>query len=116
MHCAAHSAVVAAVLSLVAWLVAPTLMIVLLGWWSHIVIDLFTHSADFYPAPVLYPLSDHTIDGLAWNRPELLVANYLALTVVWWWIARTRNAHAPPSVVGTPGALKAPRQTWRQSP
>ena len=106
MHCAAHSAVVAAVLSLVAWLLEPTVMIVLLGWWSHIVIDLFTHSADFYPAPVLYPLSEHTFDGFAWNRPELLIANYLALTIVWWWIARTRIAHAAPSVAGSSGALK----------
>jgi hypothetical protein len=79
---------------------------------SHIVIDVFTHSADFYPTPVLYPLSDRTIDGLAWNRPELMIANYVALAIVWWWIARTRNSHTTRSVGGATDALTAPNQTW----
>jgi membrane-bound metal-dependent hydrolase YbcI (DUF457 family) len=113
LHCAAHSAVVAAAVTLVAWLAAPTVLIALLGWWSHIVIDVFTHSADFYPAPVLYPLSDRTIDGLAWNRPELMVANYATLAIVWWWIARTRNVRATSSGGSATGAFTVPHQTER---
>lgn len=54
----------------------------LLGWWSHIVIDVFTHSADFYPSPVFYPLTYWGFDGLAWNTPWFMVVNYLALAAL----------------------------------
>jgi membrane-bound metal-dependent hydrolase YbcI (DUF457 family) len=54
----------------------------LFGWWSHIVIDVFTHSAAYYPAPVLYPFSQRGFDGLAWNTPWFLGLNYVVLGVV----------------------------------
>jgi membrane-bound metal-dependent hydrolase YbcI (DUF457 family) len=50
-----------------------------LGWCSHIVIDVFTHSAQFYPVPVLYPFTQRGFDGLAWNTPWFMAANYVAL-------------------------------------
>lgn len=89
LHCMAHSAIAAALVTQICWLAVRTVPIALLGWWSHIVIDLFTHSADFYPAPVLYPLSDWTFDGLAWNRPEVLVSTYLMLGLTWGWLAHS---------------------------
>jgi hypothetical protein len=82
LHCILHSAVIAGVATLLVlrwgrWLLAP-----LLGWWSHIVIDVFTHSADFYPVPVLYPFTQRGFDGLAWNTPGFQVVNYSAIAVV----------------------------------
>jgi hypothetical protein len=47
LHCVMHSAVIAAVISALVLLVSRTLWTMTLGWWSHIVIDVFTHSADF---------------------------------------------------------------------
>ncbi|HEU5296266.1 MAG TPA: hypothetical protein VFU71_15915 [Burkholderiaceae bacterium] len=82
LHCALHSAVVAAAVTLAVWLTTRSIWIPLLGWWSHIVIDAFTHSRDFYPVPVFYPFSDWGFDGLAWNTPWFLVANYAAICVV----------------------------------
>ena len=60
----------------------------LLGWWSHIVIDVFTHSAEFYPSPVLYPFTQRGFDGIAWNTPAFMAANYLALALAaaWLWL------------------------------
>ena len=57
LHCIMHSAVVAGVVTALYWIVMRSLWLPLLGWWSHIVIDMFTHSADFYPVPVLYPFT-----------------------------------------------------------
>ena len=82
LHCILHSAVVAAAVTLVLWGVRRKLWIPLLGWWSHIVIDVFTHSADFYPSPVLYPFTQRGFDGLAWNTPWFMVVNYVALLCV----------------------------------
>jgi hypothetical protein len=91
LHCIAHSAIVAAVVTLLLWRVLRSLWLPLLGWWSHIVIDVFTHSAQYYPAPVLYPITQRGFDGLAWNTPWFLVLNYVVLAAVgaWLWLSRS---------------------------
>ncbi len=91
LHCTAHSAVVAGLVTLVVWRYKPAFLIPLLGWWSHIIIDVFTHSADYYASPVLYPLTQRGFDGIAWNTPWFMVANYLALAVVGLLLLRSRK-------------------------
>ncbi|QCB46027.1 hypothetical protein [Hydrogenophaga sp. PAMC20947] len=54
----------------------------LLGWRLHIVIDVFTHSAQFLPSPVLYPLTYWGFEGWAWNQPGFLLLNDTALALV----------------------------------
>jgi hypothetical protein len=88
LHCAAHSAVVAAGASVFVVLATRSLWFPLLGWWSHIVIDVFTHSAAFYPAPVLYPFTYRGFDGIAWNEPWFMALNYLALLGCAAWLSR----------------------------
>lgn len=92
LHCALHSAVVAAAATLAVWLVRRALWLPLLGWWSHIVIDVFTHSAEFYPVPVLYPFTERGFDGIAWNTPWFMATNYIAIAIsvlVLWWTRRS---------------------------
>ncbi|MGA8514749.1 MAG: hypothetical protein WB821_08250 [Burkholderiaceae bacterium] len=91
LHCTLHSAIVAGMVTLLLWVVLRVLWIPLLGWWSHIVIDIFTHSADFYPAPVLYPITQRGFDGLAWNTPWFLALNYLALACTVSYLLFTRS-------------------------
>lgn len=50
--------------------------------WSHIVIDVSKHSADYYPSQVLYPITQRGFDALAWNTPWFLVPNYFLLCAV----------------------------------
>jgi hypothetical protein len=85
LHCILHGAVIATVVTLACWAWTRTLWLPLLGWWSHIVIDVFTHSKDFYPAPIFYPFTQWGFDGLAWNTPWFLFANHaaIALAIVW---------------------------------
>lgn len=91
LHCAAHSAVVAATVGVVSWVATRKVWVPLLGWWAHVAIDVFTHSADFYPVRVLYPFSDWSFDGVAWNEPRFLLLNYTALATAWAWaICRSR--------------------------
>jgi len=94
LHCTAHSAVIAAAVTLACWVAARSVLPALLGWWSHIVIDVFTHSADFYPVPVFYPLSERSFDGIAWNQPWVLAANYAVLAVLWWRLLHPRRGAA----------------------
>jgi hypothetical protein len=91
LHCIMHSAIVASAVTAVFWGVARSLWIPLLGWWSHIVIDVFTHSASFYPVPVLYPITERGFDGLAWNTPWFMALNYIALAMTVLWLLRNRK-------------------------
>lgn len=83
LHCTMHSALVATVVTLLVWWRLQRLWWPLLGWWMHIVIDVFTHSADFYPSPVLYPITQQGFDGWAWNNPWLLMVNYIFILLLW---------------------------------
>lgn len=91
LHCVTHSAIVAAVVTLLLWIWLKSLWIPLLGWWSHIVIDVVTHSADYYPSPVLWPITREGFDGVAWDTPVVMALNYLALAVVYLWLLRQRR-------------------------
>jgi hypothetical protein len=86
LHCIMHSALVAGVVTLLLWALTRRLWIPLLGWWLHIVIDVFTHSADYYPTPVLYPITERGFDGVAWNTPWAMALNYTALAAVAVWL------------------------------
>ena len=91
LHCTLHSVVLAAALTLLLWLLLRRFWIPLAGWWSHIVIDFFTHSADYYPVPVLYPFTYWGFDGLAWNTPWFLALNYAVLACCITALALTRR-------------------------
>jgi hypothetical protein len=96
LHCLMHSAVVAAAVTGLLCVATRALWLPLLGWWSHIVIDVFTHSAEFYPVPVFYPFSQAGFDGLAWNTPWFQAVNYTAIGIALAVLAVTRGARARP--------------------
>ena len=88
LHCAMHSLVVLALVTAAAWAARRAFPLVLLGWWLHVLLDVPTHSADFYPVPLFYPLSERAFHGVAWNEPWALAANYAALALVYAWLLR----------------------------
>jgi hypothetical protein len=97
LHCIAHSAVIAGAVTVLVWCATRSLWFPLLGWWSHIAIDVFTHSAGFYVSPVLYPFTYGGFDGVAWNEPWFMALNYAALALVglWWLGCCARSSRRP---------------------
>ena len=91
LHCLMHSAPVAGLVTLIVWAVRRAFWIPLLGWWLHIVIDVFTHSADYNAVPVLYPFTQRGFDGIAWTTPWFMLLNYAALAAVAGWLMLTRR-------------------------
>ena len=89
LHCVMHSAPIAATVTAAVWVVRRAFCVPLLGWWSHIVIDVFTHSADYYAVPVLYPFTQRGFDGIAWTTPWFMLLNYLTLLAVGAWFLRS---------------------------
>jgi hypothetical protein len=70
------------------------LLIPLSGWWSHILIDLFIHSADYCALPVLNPITQGGFDGIAWNTPWFMVVNYSSLAVAALFTVKTARSGA----------------------
>jgi hypothetical protein len=97
LHCIMHSAIVAGAVTVLVAAGLRRFWIPLVGWWSHIAIDVATHSADFYAVPVLYPLTYRGLDGIAWNEPWFLALTYAALALVWAGILLTRSRRRAPS-------------------
>ncbi len=60
----------------------------LTGWAIHIITDIPTHSASFFPTPFLWPASKFSFNGIGWTAPWFMAANYLALIAVLVVIAR----------------------------
>ena len=101
LHCMMHSAVIASVVTMLAWIRWRWLLTPLTGWWSHIVFDVFTHSNDYYPSPVLYPITERGLDGIAWPTPWFMALNYamLGLAGLWLWCSsrKPRSSGSHPS-------------------
>lgn len=98
LHCVTHSLVIAAAVTLVAWRARPRWLPLLAGWWLHIVMDIPTHSSDYYAVPVFYPLSDWAVNGVAWTTPWVMALNCAALAVVFiaLFVSRPRRAAVQP--------------------
>ena len=91
LHWVMHSAPIAALIAVLVWAVRRVFWVPLLGWWSHIAIDVFTHSADYYAVPVLYPFTERGFDGIAWTTPWFMVLNYAALAAAGAWLLAGRK-------------------------
>lgn len=52
------------------------------GWLLHILIDIPTHSYQFYPTPFLWPLSDWKHNGISWAIPWFMIVNYSSLVII----------------------------------
>jgi len=88
--------VLAGAATVLLWAAMRSCWVPLLGWWLHIVIDVFTHSAEFYPSPVLYPITLRGFDGVAWNTPWFMVVNYMALALACTWLAWSQRKRRAP--------------------
>lgn len=54
----------------------------LLAWLLHILIDIPTHTYEFYPTPIFWPLSDTKFSGISWGVPWFMFLNYASLLIV----------------------------------
>jgi hypothetical protein len=84
----AHSLIVFAVVAAVSSLAARRLVLGLAGWLLHILIDIATHSHDYYATRFLWPVSSFRIDGVPWWTPWVFWSTYAGLAVTYLWLWR----------------------------
>lgn len=57
------------------------------AWGLHVLVDVPTHSAAFFPTPIFWPLLSWTFDGWQWMNPVILIPNYVLLALCYGWFA-----------------------------
>lgn len=77
-----HSIVVFLFVFFAVWVLYRRPMWELGGWLLHILIDIPTHTYQFFPTPVFWPLFDWKFDGFAWGTPWFIIFNYTALLLL----------------------------------
>ena len=58
----------------------------LLAWPLHILMDIPTHSLNFFPTPFAWPLFDLKINGIPWSHPLIFIPNWIALIIISGWL------------------------------
>ncbi|MDP3975275.1 MAG: hypothetical protein Q8P88_03270 [Candidatus Jorgensenbacteria bacterium] len=86
-----HSMVTWVVAFLAVWLLLRRPAWELLGWFSHIVLDIGTHPTEFYPTQFLWPVSDFSVGGISWATPTFLVINYALLFALLFFLRERRT-------------------------
>ena len=78
-----HSLVVWGVVFFLLWVLRSRPPWLLGAWLLHILCDIPTHSASYFPTPFLWPLPTPFVDGLAWSTPWFVAANYATMILVY---------------------------------
>ncbi len=74
-----HSMVIASIIIFIAYKINKEFAFPMLAWPAHIILDFFTHSIEFFPTPILWPISDFKFDGIPWSNPIVFFANVLII-------------------------------------
>ena len=78
-----HSLVIWSLVFIFFWIISKRPRLVLLGWLLHILIDIPSHAAEFYPTPFLFPISDYRfLHGVSWGNKWYMIINYSLLLIV----------------------------------
>ncbi|MDD5645149.1 MAG: hypothetical protein PHO00_06865 [bacterium] len=78
-----HSLVIALITVFIVWKFNKLIAFTMLAWIFHILLDIPTHSKEFFPTKFLWPLSDIAFNGISWGTPWIWLSNAGGLSVVY---------------------------------
>jgi hypothetical protein len=88
-----HSLVTFFVAFGIVWLIRRKPYLPMLAWAFHIILDIFTHSVEFFPTPYLWPFPFSPVDGISWGHPYIWYPNVALLAILYgaWYLVRRRE-------------------------
>ncbi len=90
---ATHSLIIFGIFFGLLWLFKKKKFAMLsLAWPLHILVDIPTHTLQFFPTPVLWPFSSFAFNGIRWSNPIIFIPNVIILIVLHtiWYLKRKR--------------------------
>ncbi len=87
-----HSIIVFAIIFGIIWYLYRRPRFELFGWLLHVLIDLPSHTYEFYPSPLFWPVFGWEFRwGIPWEDPTFMFINYLCLFFVFLGLSRRRK-------------------------
>ena len=86
MYHITHSLVVALAAFAVVYAFLRRKALPMLAWPLHILLDIPTHSLEFFPTPFLWPFATPFVDGVPWSTPWVFYLNWTLLVgayIIW---------------------------------
>ena len=80
-----HSLITAFVFISIVYFVKKDLSWPMLAWPVHIIVDLFTHSIEFFPTPIFWPLSNYRFDGIPWSNIYVFITNIILIFLIFFY-------------------------------
>ena len=77
-----HSLIIATLFILIVYKINKDFCFPMLAWPFHIVLDFFTHSVQYFPTPILWPISDYRFDGIPWSNKYVMLVNVVGIFLV----------------------------------
>lgn len=74
-----HSLVIASIFLSITYFINRDFFFPMLAWPFHILLDVFTHSAAFFPTPILWPILNYKFDGIPWSNPYIWLSNIVGI-------------------------------------
>ena len=84
-----HSLIISIIFILIIYKFNKDFCFPMLAWPFHILLDFFTHSIQYFPTPILWPLSDYRFNGIPWSNSYIMFGNIICIFMIF--IYRKRN-------------------------
>ena len=91
-----HSLVIASIIIFIAYKINKEFAFPMLAWPAHIILDFFTHSIEFFPTPIFWPISDFKFDGIPWSNPIIFFTNVLLIFLLFIYRRKKSNSLKKP--------------------
>lgn len=82
MYNITHSIFIFLLIFIIIWLILRKPFLPILAWGLHILMDIPTHSYEFFPTPFLWPFSNFKVNGLSWGEPYIMIPNVILLIIL----------------------------------
>ena len=84
-----HSIIIAFIFIIIVFKINKDFCFPMLAWPFHIILDFFTHSIQYFPTPIFWPISDYRFDGVPWSNPCIMIINFIGIFLIF--ILRKKN-------------------------
>jgi len=88
-----HSLIIALICIAVIYKINKDFCFPMLAWPFHIVLDFFTHSKEYFPTPIFWPISDYRFDGIPWSNPFIWFGNLFLIILIFIYRYKTKKQY-----------------------
>ncbi|MAR30179.1 MAG: hypothetical protein CMG24_04515 [Candidatus Marinimicrobia bacterium] len=82
MYDISHSWVIAFLFIIIFLQINKEICFPMLAWPFHILLDFPFHSKEYFPTPILWPISDYRFDGIPWSNTYVWFGNIACIIIL----------------------------------